>query len=164
MRCLLLALSLAACARSTPPAAPSCPPAEPTATPSAPTGFDAARAERLGADDYGMKRYVLAFLYRGPNRPADPAEAQALQRAHLDNITRLAKEGTLVVAGPLLDEGDLRGIYVFDVPTIEEAEALTRTDPSIQQGSLRMELHPWYGSAALGELAAIHTAIAKKSI
>ena len=32
------------------------------------TVFDEALAERLGADEYGMRMYVMAFLKEGPNR------------------------------------------------------------------------------------------------
>lgn len=128
------------------------------------TVFDQALADSLGADDYGMKPYVMAFLKAGPNRDRSPEEAAALQRAHLDNITRLAEAGVLVVAGPFLDRGEVRGIYIFDVRTLEEAQALTETDPAIQAGSLVMELRPWYGSAALMQLGSIHRRIAKKSI
>ena len=56
-----------------------------------------------------------------------------LHIAHLKNITRLAKEGKPVVAGSFLDDGDIRGIYIFDVETIEEAKALTETDPAIKE-------------------------------
>jgi uncharacterized protein YciI len=132
--------------------------------PDAPEGYDAALAQRLGADEYGMKSYVFAFLKSGPTRSQSEEEAQRLQRAHLDNIKRLAEEGKLVLAGPFLDDGELRGIYVFDVRTVEEARALTETDPSIQAGRLVMELRPWYGSAALGLLNEWHAAVAKKRI
>jgi uncharacterized protein YciI len=128
------------------------------------TVYNQQLAEELGADDYGMKQYVMAFLKRGPNRDFDSATAAQLQRAHLDNIIRMAEEGTLVLAGPFLDRGDIRGIYIFDVKTVEEAEALTSTDPAIQAGSLEMELHPWYGSAALMKLTEISKTISKKSI
>lgn len=124
--------------------------------------YDAALAKRLGADDMGMRKYVMAFLKRGPNRPKDPAEAQKLQAAHMANIGRMAKEGKLIVAGPFMDNGELRGIYIFNVESVAEAEALTKTDPAIQAGSLAMELHPWYGSAALQETTAIHNRIAKQ--
>jgi uncharacterized protein YciI len=127
-------------------------------------GFDSVRAAKIGADDYGMKTYVMAFLKRGPNRELDKEKATELQAAHLANIGRLAEAGKLVLAGPFFGDGDLRGIYVFDVETIEEAEALTKTDPAIQAGSLVMELIPWYGSAALMELNEIHEKIAKKLI
>lgn len=126
--------------------------------------YDAARAKRLGADDYGMKRYVMALLRRGPNPPADKTQAAALMRAHLDNIKRLAKAGKLLIAGPFLDKGALRGIYVFNVATVEEARKLTATDPAIKAGALIMELHPWYGSAALQEINTIHRTVQKRSI
>jgi uncharacterized protein YciI len=100
---------------------------------------------------------------RGRLRGEAPS-ARRRQRAHLDNITRLADEGKLVLAGPFLDDGELRGIYVFDVRTVEEARALTETDPSIQAGRLVMELRPWYGSAGLGMLNDWHAAIAKQGI
>ncbi|WP_245608394.1 YciI family protein [Shewanella waksmanii] len=123
--------------------------------------YDAQLAERLQGDDYGMKRYVMALLKKGPHRPQDKQHASTLQKQHMDNISRLAKEGKLVLAGPFLDEGDLRGIYIFNVSTIEEAQALTATDPAIQAGSLVMELHPWYGSAALMDINRIHQSITK---
>lgn len=126
-------------------------------------GFDAELAASLGADDYGMKRYVMAFLKAGPNRDRSPEEAQALQRAHLNNIRKMAEAGKLVLAGPFMDDGDVRGIYVFAVESVEEAEALTATDPAVQAGSLEMELHPWYGSAALMKVNDIHAKIAKSS-
>ena len=109
-----------------------------------------------GADDYGMHSYVMAFLYKGENREQDSLKAILLQEAHLANINKMAESGDLVLAGPFLDNGDLRGIYVFDVQTIEEAEALTNTDPAIQSGHLRMELTPWYGSAGLKGLMDFH--------
>jgi uncharacterized protein YciI len=143
---------------------PVTPPAEPGAAAEPGAKYDSAYAERLGADDYGMKSYVMAFLKRGPNRDRDSSEAAALQRAHLENIGRLAEAGKLVLAGPFLDTGALRGIYLFDVPTVEEARALTATDPAIQAGSLVMELKPWYGSAALMEVNHLHRRLEKTGI
>ena len=121
-------------------------------------------ANKAGADEYGMKMYVMAFLKRGPNRDLPSEEADKLQRAHMDNISRMAEEGKLVLAGPFGDDGDIRGIYIFDVPTIEEAQALTESDPAIQAGSLVMELHPWYGAAGLVFMGDLHKKLSKKDI
>ena len=60
-----------------------------------------------------------------------------------------------------MDRGDIRGIYIFDVDSIEKARELTATDPAIQAGRLEMELHLWYGSAALRRVNAIHERIAR---
>jgi uncharacterized protein YciI len=123
--------------------------------------YDAALAAKLGADENGMKTYVMAFLKAGPNRDRPREEAQKLQAAHRANINRLAKEGKLVLAGPFADNGELRGIYIFDVKTVAEAQALTNTDPAIQAGQLVMELHPWYGSAGLMTIPELHARIEK---
>ena len=77
---------------------------------------------------------------------------------------RLADEGKLILAGPFMDNDDVRGIYIFDVTTIEEAKKLTETDPAIQAGVLVMELKPWYGSAALLLVPEVHKKLEKKSI
>lgn len=124
--------------------------------------YDSSLAAELGADEYGMKTYVLAFLKSGPVKLEDAAERAALQRGHMKNISRLAEEGKLIVAGPFFGKGELRGIYIFDVQTLEEAEALTNTDPAIQAGTLVMELHLWYGSAALLKLPELYPLIQKK--
>lgn len=126
--------------------------------------FDSLKAYKYGADEYGMKMYVMAFLKRGPNRDRDSAEAYNLQRAHLDNINQLVKEGKMVLAGPFGGDGELRGIFIFNVATVEEAKALTETDPAIKAGSLVMDLVPWYGSAAVVGIADEHAKIAKINI
>src|SRR5581483_1489226 len=125
--------------------------------------YDAQLAKKLGADDYGMKTYVMAFLKAGPNRLKDSTARAELQKAHLKNILRLANEGKLIVAGPFLDNQDIRGIFIFNVSTVGEAKKLTETDPAIKAGSLVMELHPWYGSAALVEAYRLHKKVEKKS-
>lgn len=124
--------------------------------------YDSVLARQLGADDYGMRVYVMAFLKAGPNRNQDSATAAGLQRAHLANIQRMAREGKLVVAGPFEDDTDLKGIYIFNVASLAEAKTLTASDPAIKAGRLVMELHPWYGSAALQKVTEIHARIQAK--
>ena len=126
--------------------------------------YDAALAQKLGADKYGMKKYVMAFLKAGPTHLKDSAARVQLQTAHLKNITRLANEGKLVVAGPFLDDQPIRGIFIFNVESIDEAKKLTETDPAIKAGTLIMELHPFYCSAALMEVTKIHKVLQKNSI
>ncbi|MBK8556304.1 MAG: hypothetical protein IPL65_11300 [Lewinellaceae bacterium] len=125
--------------------------------------FDSTLAAQLQADDYGMHAYVLAYLKAGPERSQDSATAANLQKAHLQNIVRMAKAGKLVLAGPFMDNGEVRGIYIFNVPTVEEARELTASDPAIKAGRLVMELHPWYGSAALPLLNQLHKRVEKTS-
>lgn len=126
--------------------------------------YDKLLAQKYGADDYGMKTYIMAFLKTGPNSSIDSVKRAELQNEHLKNINQMAKDGKLVLAGPFNDDGDIRGIYIFNVQTLEEAEALTNTDPAIEAGSLEMELREWYGSAALMEVNAVHKTIQKTGL
>lgn len=124
--------------------------------------FNAPLAKKLGADEYGMKSYVMAFLKTGTVKPKDDAEQKRLMAGHLANIGRLAAEGKLVLAGPFVDGGEYRGIFVFDAATIEEAQTLTLSDPAVKAGVFKVEFIKWYGTAALAEIARIHETIAEK--
>ena len=93
-----------------------------------------------------MKTVYVAFLKKGPNRQEGDdknPEIQELQKAHIANINRLAEMKKLVVAGPFGDDGVLRGIFVFRVDSLAEAQELCDTDPMIKIGRLTVELHPW---------------------
>ena len=88
--------------------------------------YNAELAKKLGADEYGMHQYVMAFLKTGPAKITDKAEMAELQKAHLKNIIKLANEGKLVVAGPFMDKGDVEGVFIFNVATVAEAKALPK--------------------------------------
>ncbi|MDL2142993.1 YciI family protein [Flavobacterium tructae] len=127
--------------------------------------FDEKLAKSLNADEYGMKKYVFCLLKSGSNTTASKEESKKLFEGHMANIGKLAKEGKLVVAGPFMkNDRNYRGIYIFNVETIEEAKALVATDPAIKANLLEAELTPWYSSAALQETLKIHDKIAKKKI
>lgn len=91
-----------------------------------------------------MVTYYLKLLYRGPTwTPEESPELERLQEAHLAHNRHLAEIGKQVISGPCTDGGDLRGVSVLKVASLEEAEALAAADPSVQVGRLRFELHPW---------------------
>jgi len=93
-----------------------------------------------------METVYFGFLKRGPNRkPGDDEtpEIKELQKAHLANINRLAETKKLVMAGPFGDDGDNRGIFVFRVGSLKEAQELAATDPMIKIDRLRLDLHQW---------------------
>ena len=117
--------------------------------------------EAAGADGYGMRQYVLAYLKTGGVQSENAAE---LQQAHMANIVRMAEAGQLVLAGPFLDGGEVRGLYIFDTPSVDSARAWTATDPAVQAGVFDMELHPWYGSAALLAVNELHEQLADQPI
>ncbi|MBL0031652.1 MAG: hypothetical protein IPP27_05510 [Bacteroidetes bacterium] len=91
-----------------------------------------------------MKQYFLVILTKGPNRTQDSTTASQIQAAHMKNIGKLYEEGKLDLAGPFMDDGDWRGVFVFNVPTQEEVEKLLQTDAAISSGRLSYIIHPWY--------------------
>ncbi|MDH7448423.1 YciI family protein [Aquimarina sp. 2201CG14-23] len=114
--------------------------------------YDAELATKLGADDYGMKKFVFVILKTGTNKSTDKSFKSTCFTGHMNNIARLVKEKKLIVAGPMVkNEKSYRGIFILDVPTKEEANTLLETDPAIKAKFLEPELYIWYGSAALSE-------------
>lgn len=91
-----------------------------------------------------MTTYYFCLLTRGPNSGTGTREErQQAQAAHMANIQRLADSGKLLVAGPFMDGGDWRGIFIFKCANLEEAQALVASDPLIKDGRLKAEIHPW---------------------
>lgn len=107
-------------------------------------------AAEKGPTVWEMETYYVGLIFRGPAwTPGETPEITEIQKAHLANITRLADSGKLVLAGPFTDGGDLRGMFVFRVSTLDEAKALCDTDPAVRAGRLRVELHPWYSAKGI---------------
>ena len=127
--------------------------------------YDPALAKSLGADEYGMKWYVMAILKTGSNDLQDSVKRANLFAGHFKNIGRLAEMGKLVVAGPFWkNDKSYRGIFILNVSTLEEAGELLQSDPTIREKVLEAELFKWYGSAALPEYLKLQKKIQKTSI
>lgn len=124
--------------------------------------YDADLARKLGADDRGMKMYALVLLKTGPRKDLPKEESDRAFAGHMANINRLAETGELVFAGPLEKNDRFRGIFIFNVKTRAEAEALVATDPAVVAGALAGEAYMLYGSAALQEVTGIHFRISRK--
>ena len=126
--------------------------------------YDAALAQKLGADDYGMRSYVMVILKTGPNDKTitDEDKRAEIFKGHFANMRTLAENKQLVLAGPFGDPENIRrGLYIFNVKTVEEAQKLVMTDPAVEAGIFTPEFTPYYGSAALMQVNAVHKRIAK---
>jgi uncharacterized protein YciI len=94
--------------------------------------------------------YVVGFLRKGANwGTRTKEESEHIQERHLANLRKMAEAGKLIVAGPFSDNGDLRGMLIFKVGSVEEARSLAEQDPAVQAGRLALELHPWFAAQGL---------------
>lgn len=126
--------------------------------------YDEALATRLGADEHGMRHYVLVLLKSGSNpMPAGP-ERDEMFRGHFANMKRLADEGKLVLAGPFDGVDGWRGMFIFAVTDVEEARNLAATDPVLVKGEMVAEYHKYYGSAALMLVHETHDGLTRKKV
>lgn len=125
--------------------------------------FDAELTKSVGADEYGMRHYVLVILKTGPNKIAPGKERDEMFQGHFANIKRLSAEHKMVIAGPFGEDTGWRGLFIFAVNEIDEAKALVATDPVIIKGEMVAEYHKWYGSAAMMLVGEQHAKVAAKS-
>ncbi len=125
--------------------------------------YDAELARQTGADDNGMKSYVLVILKTGPNKVPAGKERDEMFKGHFANMKRLAGEGKLALAGPLDGVDGWRGLFVLVTGDIEEAKKYTATDPVIIKGEMVAEYHKLYGSAALMLVNEAHGKLSKKA-
>jgi len=135
-------------------------------TPTSPTSptYDPALAAKVGADDYGMRSYVLVILKTGPTPVPEGEARKAMFAGHFANMERLAEEGKLALAGPFSeDPAGWRGLFVLAVDDIDAARELVGTDPVVTNGEMVAEYHNWYGSAATMLLPELHKQVARKN-
>lgn len=97
-----------------------------------------------------MTTVYMGLIKRGPTwTPDSTPKLDQLQANHLTHLRQLSEAGHLIMAGPFTDGGELRGVSVFRVESIEEAQALADADPAVKAGRLVVEIHPWYVSESV---------------
>ena len=115
------------------------------------------------AENPRMTTVYLVLLKKGPAWTAEVTPAsQAIQEAHMASIRALWQAHKMIVAGPVEDQADLRGIFVFQAGSLEEAKALAASDPAVKAGRLLPVVYPWWvEKGALPEAGTYCTAPAK---
>jgi uncharacterized protein YciI len=91
-------------------------------------------------------RCWLGLLKRPEGAPDhySDEELQKIQAGHMENISRMAASGDLVIAGPMGDDGVLRGIFLFRTQDSAHIVEMFKRDPAHAAGRLELELYPWH--------------------
>ena len=109
----------------------------------------AQNAEPTNNPSGNISLHVFGLLEQGPTAVADTGAAlDQLQREHVAGIFRLLRAGELFAAGPLQDDGTIRGLLIFRTDSLEQARELFTDDPFIKRGYLSLVLHPWWTETA----------------
>lgn len=97
-------------------------------------------------DTFLMQQYFIAFLKKGPIRTQNEEEAELIQKGHLAHLGKMYELGYADISGPFGDEGDVRGITIYNVPTLKIADSLANSDPAVKAGRLEIEIRPWWAA------------------
>ena len=96
-------------------------------------------------DQHGeMKTYYMVFLVKGDKRDQDSITAAKIQDGHMAHLTKMHEDGKLDIAGPFMDDEDVRGSCIYNVATMEEAKMLAESDPAVVSGRLKVVVSPWF--------------------
>jgi uncharacterized protein len=102
---------------------------------------------------FAQEAYVFGFLRAHPERRDIPQEeAQTIQKAHLAHLDKMATDGVLVGAGPLVDSPDIRGLLIFKGITLDKARELASQDPAVINKRLRVETFNWISQPGIGDV------------
>ncbi len=102
--------------------------------------------DEKSGDTILMQQYFIAFLKSGPIRSQTKEEADSLQKLHLAHLSSMYEKGYADISGPFGDDGNIRGITIYNVPTQKMADSLADMDPMVKSGRLVIEIHPWWAA------------------
>ena len=91
-----------------------------------------------------LKAYWFVVLKTGPSREHTAEQLQDIQRGHMAHMAAMAEAGKLLIAGPMGEPGEWRGLQIYDEMPREEVEALCAADPAVVAGRLVCDIRLWY--------------------
>ena len=121
----------------------------------------AVKASRLSAEVHGpwlidpgaihspseppvMETYTLVLMKSGEHWNLTASDFGDAMKQHEAFVQQMTDQGNLAVAGlfPRSDPSEVRGVEIFRVGS-EQTAKLLQDDPSVKDGLLKTEIHPW---------------------
>jgi uncharacterized protein YciI len=92
----------------------------------------------------GMKQYFIGFLTENgsANQSLSREQFDELKQKHLAFIRTQVQAGKILLAGPLLDDGPIRGFAIINAASVSDAREITEDDPLVKSGMMEMGIHP----------------------
>jgi uncharacterized protein YciI len=89
-----------------------------------------------------VQPYFIALLFKGEQwNDTEGADVADLAPRQLAFIREQVEAGRYLLAGPITDGGSLVGISIIAAETAADALTIAGTDPGVQAGRLRVEVH-----------------------
>jgi len=92
-----------------------------------------------------LEPLFFGFLVKGPKWSAEKTpESARIQQEHMGHLEAMWKAGHLLIAGPMGEDGHVRGLVVYRAKDVVEAVAWASADPAVRAGRLAVDMHPWH--------------------
>jgi uncharacterized protein len=88
-----------------------------------------------------LEPYFIVLLLKG-EQWNETEGASDLSARHLAFIREQVEAGRFQLAGPITDGGPLVGFSIITADSAADALAIASTDPGVQAGRLKVEIHP----------------------
>jgi uncharacterized protein YciI len=115
-----------------------------------------------GSATHDLREYTWIWILTGPrDEQVLGEERSAAFAGHFANMERLALEGRLLIAGPMLEpraSDDQRGIFVLNTPDPSEGIEIASADPAVQAGIFKLMSESFLTSAPIAEIFPRHSA------
>lgn len=102
--------------------------------------------DSTAAESTSNETITFVFLNTGvspKSKGISDDEVRKMQAQHVGNFGTQFDLGTLIAAGPLGDNGFIRGTVVLTASTLEKGAEVFKPDPYVQNEILKAEMHPW---------------------
>lgn len=103
------------------------------------------------AETQALQQYTFTILTKGPNWKRPYPGLDRLVAQHEAFLRKMVAGRKVALAGPIEQDGDLRGVIIFTV-SADEAAKLVAQDPMVKAQYLKAEAHGWAtGKGVLAE-------------
>lgn len=95
-----------------------------------------------------LKQYIVVFLVEDAAKAHDDPQ---MMKKHLAFIRKQVEAGKVALVGPFTDQGKIAGMFIMDVPSVEDAQKILADEPMTKAGWVKVEAHP----AMLPDISAV---------
>src|SRR5262250_1136643 len=117
-----------------------------------PTTMMAQNQQAAATPESKLVQFQMAILKRGPKWSSSSDTASSVHKQHVEYVQSLLSSGKAVIAGPIRDDSDFAGVYIFRTQSADEAKSWVMSDPAVVAQHVVAELHPWWAEDVMKKI------------